>query len=149
MTKLLPRHVAHMRKMAAKLRKEGRGASHLLIGPALVYGDDELAAMVAVGNPGRPSRIVGATLGTFESDPKDDPLAAMADTVLWVRQWDGITKREGDAYRQELIRLLRRSFRHVEDCEDELALAEANARLFPSAEARRLLTDIRAEAAAE
>jgi hypothetical protein len=64
---------------------------------------------------------------------------------MWLRHADGITKREGDAARLVLLKALRRSFRHVEACDDELTLAEANLRWFPSAKAKRLLEGVRAE----
>jgi hypothetical protein len=132
-------------KLVAGLRREGRDASHVLVGPALVYRDETLSLMVIVGNPGRAGRIASVDLGTLEDDPEDHPLTALLDTVIWLRQPDGITKREGDARRQELICALRRCFRHVEACDDDLALAEANLRWFPSANAKRLLAGVRAE----
>jgi hypothetical protein len=138
---------ATAKKLAAMLRKESGNGTHALVGPALVYQGEQLSLMVIVGSPGRPGRIIAIDLGRYEADPKDDALCAAADTVMWLREPGGITKREGDACRLDLIRELRRSFRHVEACDDGLALAEANARLFPSAKAKRLLAGIRAEQA--
>jgi hypothetical protein len=119
-----------------------------LVGPALVYDGEVLSLMVILGNPGREGWIVSVDLGTIETDPEDDALCAAADTVLWLRRPDGITKREADACRQELVQALRRRFRHVEACEDEPALAEANLRWFPCGKAELLLADMRAEARA-
>jgi hypothetical protein len=65
--------------------------------------------------------------------------------VLWLP--DEITKRKGDARRPELIQALRRRFRHVEACEDDLSLAETNLRRFPCGKAELLLADVRAEMA--
>jgi hypothetical protein len=132
-------------KLAAGLRREVEDATHALVGPALVYGGETLSLMVVLGNPGREGWVVSVDLGTFESEPEDDALCAAADTVLWLRRPDGITKREADACRQELVQALRRRFRHVEACEDELALAEANLRWFPCGKAELLLADMRAE----
>jgi hypothetical protein len=131
--------------MVARLRRVGRNASHALVGPALIYRGEQLGVMVIVGSPGRPGRVVEVVLGTYEADPLDDALCAAADTVIWLREPDGITKREGDARRQELIRALRRSFRHVEACDDDLTLAEANLRWFPCADAKQVLAGVRAE----
>jgi hypothetical protein len=132
-------------KLATMLRRVGKGASHVLVGPALVYRDETLSMMVIVGSPGRAGRLVSVDLGTFEADPLDDALCAAADTVMWLRHADGVTKREGDATRLALIGALRRSFRHVEACDDELTLAEANLRWFPCADAKRVLAGVRAE----
>jgi hypothetical protein len=131
--------------VVARVRKKAGKGSHALVGPALIYRGEQLGVMVIVGSPGRPGRVVEVILGTYEADPLDDALCAAADTVIWLREPDGITKREGDARRQELIRALRRSFRHVEACDDDLTLAEANARLFPSTKAKRLVAAVRAE----
>jgi hypothetical protein len=131
--------------LAAGLRRVGKGASHVLVGPALVYRDETLSMMVIVGSPGRAGRLVSVDLGTFEADPEDDALCAAADTVMWLRHADGITKREGDAARLALIGALRRSFRHVEACDDDLRLSEANLRWFPSAKAKRLFEGVRGE----
>jgi hypothetical protein len=134
-------------KLAAGLRREVEDATHALVGPALVYGGETLSLMVVLGNPGREGWVVSVDLGTFEPDPEDDALCAAADTVLWLRRPDGITKREADACRQELVQALRRRFRHVEACEDDLSLAEANLRWFPCGKAELLLADVRAEMA--
>ena len=138
---------ATAKKLAAMLRKESGNGTHALVGPALVYQGEQLGLMVIVGSVGRPGRIVGIDLGRYEADPLDDALCAAADTAMWLREPGGITKREGDACRQELIRALRRCFRHVEACDDDLALAEANARLLPCTKAKRLLATVRAEQA--
>ena len=132
-------------KLAAGLRRDVEDATHALVGPALVYGGETLSLMVVLGNPGREGWVVSVDLGTFEPDPEDDALCAAADTAMWLREPGGITKREGDACRQELIRALRRCFRHVEACDDDLALAEANLRWFPCGKAELLLADMRAE----
>jgi hypothetical protein len=132
--------------MVARLRKAaGKAASHALVGPALIYRGEELGVMVIVSSPGRRGRLVEAVLGRYEPDPQEDALAAAFDTVLWLRESGGLTKRDGDVRRQELIRALRRCFRRVEACEDDLALAQANLRWFPCADARRVLEGVRAE----
>jgi hypothetical protein len=132
-------------KLAARLRKVAGKATHVLVGPVLIYRGEQLGVMVIVGNPGQPGRVVEIDLGWHEADAMDDALVAAAGHAIWLREAGGITKREGDARRQELIRALRRSFRHVEACDDDLTLAEANARLFPSTKAKRLVAAVRAE----
>jgi hypothetical protein len=131
--------------MVARLRKAAGKGRHALVGPALIYRGEQLGVMVIVGTPGRRGRLVEVVLGTYEAHPLDDALCAAADTVMWLREPGGITKREGDARRQDLIRALRRCFRHVEACEDDLALAEANLRWFPCVDAKRVLAAVRAE----
>jgi hypothetical protein len=131
--------------MVARLRKAAGKGGHALVGPALIYRGEDLGVMVIVGSPGRRGRLVEVVLGTYEADPLDDALCAAAGHGIWLREPGGITKREGDARRQELIRALRRCFRHVEPCDDDLALAEANLRWFPCADAKRVLAGVRAE----
>jgi hypothetical protein len=140
-------HAENARALAREVRKQAKGASHVLVGPALIYRNEELGLMVAVGTPGRPGRLMGLDFGPYEDDPEDNALCQAADTVIWARQPGGITKREGEEARQEFIRDLGRTFR-VEAHDSDLALAEAYARLFPSPEARRLLAAVRAEGAA-
>jgi hypothetical protein len=141
--------VTRVEELATYLREEAGAETHVLIGPALIYGDEQLGLMVVVGSPGGLGRIIGVDLGFCEADSKDGAICAAADTMLWRRKPAGITQREGDACRQELIRVLRRSFRHVEAHKDDLALAEAYLRWFPGPEARELVAAIRAEEAAE
>jgi hypothetical protein len=131
--------------VVARLRKVAGKGGHALVGPALIYRGEDLGVMVIVGSPGRPGRLVEVVLGTYEADPLDDALVAAAGHAIWLRELGGITKREGDARRQELIRALRRSFRHVEACDDDLTLAEANLRWFPCADAKQVLAGVRAE----
>jgi hypothetical protein len=140
--------IARVRKLPARIRRERPGATHALVGPALVYDQEGvmLSLFVIIGTPGQPSRMIGVEPGDYETNPSDDPFCRLVDNALWVRQPHGITKTEGDACREELVRLLRRSFRRVEACDRDLELAEANARVFPSEKARRLLAAVRAEA---
>jgi hypothetical protein len=49
--------VADVAMLAAGLRRVGKGASHVLVGPALVYRDDTLSMMVIVGSPGGAGRL--------------------------------------------------------------------------------------------
>jgi hypothetical protein len=44
-----------------------------------------------------------------------------------------------------MIRALRRCFRHVKACENDLALAKANLRWFPCADAKQVLAGVRAK----
>ena len=130
---------------APALRKESPAATHALIGPALIYHDDQLSVFVILGRQGRAGKMIGLDLGKYECDPTDDPFAAHFDTVLWVREPGGITKHEGDELQRLLVAELGRSLT-VQTFADDGALVAANARLFPSTKARALAAQVLAKA---
>jgi hypothetical protein len=138
----------HAEKIAAfteTIREKARDGTHALVGPALIYHDEQLSIHVAVGKPGQAGQVISLDLGQHEAEPEDDAIFAMSDVVLWLTRGDVITKREADAARQDLVAGLRKLFVHVEDHNGDLAFAGANMRLFPSAKARQMLTLVRAE----
>jgi len=128
-------------------KKAGKSATHVLVGPALIYGDDEkLASILVVGRPGHAGLMIRAVLGAYETE-LDPNIARHFDTIIRVSRADGLAKREADNCRLMLIEQLKRVFQEVTPCDDDLALATANAALFPSPEARKVLRDIQADKA--
>jgi hypothetical protein len=138
-------HTENATAFAETICQQARDGTHVLVGPALIYHDEQLSIYVAVGKPGQAGQVIGLDLGKYETEPEDDAIFAMSDTVIWLGRGDGITKREADAVRQDLVATLRKLFAHVEDHNSDLAFAVANMRLFPSAKARQGLALVRAE----
>jgi hypothetical protein len=138
-------HAKDTAALVETIRKQAGDSTHVLVGPALIYHDEQLSIHVAVGKLGQAGQVISIDLGRYEAEPEDDALCAAADTVIWLRRGGGITKREADAARQDLVAALRKLFVHVGNHNSDLALAEANARLFPSAKARQVLAQVRAE----
>jgi len=137
-----------MRAVAASMRNEApTGATHALVSAALVRdpADEVLGVVVVVGCPGRPGRLIGLNLGRFEDDPLDDTLCVAADNVIWVREFGGLTKREGAEQRNHLVAELQQHFASVQIFDDDVSLAEANALIFPCTKANELLRTTRAE----
>jgi len=125
--------------MAAHIRDIGGAEAHtVLVGPALVYGEDDLCVITVSGPPGRFEFI---KLGRFLPD-LSGPLYDAADSVLVIKNSDEVTIEDGRKMRDELIAELRQSFDTVRlfDCDKELALAYAET--FPSEESRRIAQEV-------
>jgi hypothetical protein len=138
----------HAKKIAAfaeMIHKQAGGGTHALVSPTLINHAQQLTIYVAVGKPGQAGKVIGIDLGKYEAEPEDDAVFAISDTVIWLRRGDGITTRETDAARQDLLAALRKLFVHVEDHNSDRTFAETNARLFPSAKARQMLARLCAE----
>jgi hypothetical protein len=128
------------------LAQPPRGASVVLVGPALVYGDDELLSLIAVcGVPNGEHLNTRVDLGVLVADVLDDQLAAAADVVWHIRRAGEITLREGRALRAALIRELARAGKRVEDCASERILTDAYVRVFPGERSRKLRAEFEAE----
>lgn len=116
----------------------GADAHTVMVGPALVYDDDDLCVITVSGPPGQTTSI---KLGRFVPD-LDGPLYDAASTVLTLTKADELTISDGRKKRDELIAELRQHFDTVSpfDCDKELALAYAET--FPSEESRRIAQEV-------
>jgi len=131
--------VSSMEAAAAHIREQaGPDAGTVLVGPALVYGEDDLGLVVVSGPPGASDFI---KLGTFLPDPAG-PLYDAADSVLVLQRGCDVTIEDGRKMRDNLIAELRQHFNTVRlfDCDKELAIAYADT--FPSEESRRIARDV-------
>jgi hypothetical protein len=135
------------------LRLPPRGATHALVGPALVYAGDGEAEMLACitvrGTPGGDHRNASVRFGRFSPDPMDEPFAAYFDTVMHLTSPGEITLRQAQAKRADFIAELKRSGLQVEDCASEAELVDRYTRAFPGERARRLCAAFAAETAGE
>jgi hypothetical protein len=116
----------------------GADAHTVMVGPALVYGEDDVCVIAVSGPPGQTSSI---KLGRFVPE-LDGPLYDAASTVLTLTKADELTISDGRKKRDELIAELRQHFDTVRlfDCDKELALAYAET--FPSEESRRIAQEV-------
>jgi hypothetical protein len=133
------------------LRLPPRVATHVLVGPALVYDhetEEAVACIIVRGIPGGDHRSVTVDLGRFTPDPLDDPFTAAFDTVLQLRRAGDITMRQARTLRAAFIAELTRAGLRVEDCASEEELVDRYARVFPGERARRLCAAFAAENAA-
>lgn len=131
--------------------KAPKGATHVLIGPALIYGDDEkIGVCTFAGRPGKPAVGQMVLFGKFEPElDRDSPLYQVADTVMWLRRAGSYTKGEADELRARIVEAAGKRFKVVRGCDTDLDVAEAQAELFPSDRARSVLAGVRAEEAAK
>ena len=131
----------------AAVLKAAPGATHVLVGPPLVYRDPSLSVMVTLGRLGRRSFIAEVDLGEFVP-PVPAEIAAAVDTVVMVTRPGQITMDDAHELRRSIAADLREWGLHVELFDSEDDAIEVNARMFPSPAATKLLADHRAEMAA-
>lgn len=116
---------------------------HAIVGPALVYGGDNLSVMIVHGQFGTPGDLVEIVLGEFF--PDTPAWTEYVDTVVTIRRANEITLSEARDRRQELIAKLRDHLEVVQDYSTDLALTVAYASQFPSERSRRLLDQVATE----
>lgn len=119
----------------------GRSA---IVGPALMYRDDEVSVMVASGDPGSAGTISELRLGTYFEVP-DNSWYYLCATVMVIRSAADITMDEAQDRRRDIIAKLKAAGKHVVACDTDLSLAIANASMFPSDQARRILEEVSVE----
>lgn len=132
---------------AARQMREiaGRDAHTIMVGPVLVYGDDDrLMSMIVTGPPGN---IDSIDFGHY-SEELSGPLYDAVPIVLHLRQMGDRTLAEAREYREKLISVFRCHFETVRVFEDELELAQAAAATFPTPKLRGVADTIAAERAA-
>jgi hypothetical protein len=128
----LPNVAEEIRKLA------GRNANLIMVGPALVYGDDDVSIMIVTGPPGRISSI---TLGRYVPEPDDD-LVDIFDNVIMILRGDEITISQARRTRLQLISGLGAYFDAVVTFDSDKALAAAYAERFPSEKSLKLAMDV-------
>ena len=139
---IIERRIGNMKEAAEALREQaGDKANTILIGPPLIYGDDELSSMVVTGPPGSLDCI---QYGRFASDPQDDPFYHAFSTVTVLRRAGDVTISEAGKMRDEMIAEARRLFEKVVtfDCDKELAQAWNT--MFPSDKSRKIAAEVSA-----
>lgn len=114
-----------------------------IVGPALVYDEENISVIIAHGKAGQESKITSIVLGRFFDDYQPAWMDA-CDTVLVVRRGDDITMEEAREKRGEIIQNLKR-FHNVIACETDISLAVANASTFPSNKSRAILDEVAQE----
>lgn len=125
------------------IREAITGAA-VIVGPALVYHDDKFSIMIAHGEQGTAGTITEIVLGTYLPDP-DPALMQACDTAISIQGPDDLTRSQADDLRAEIIGSLQQADRVIHVCDSDLAMARANAAIFPSDKADGILRDIQAE----
>lgn len=115
-----------------------------IVGPPLVYRDDQVSIIIAHGQSGSPGVLDEIVLGRFYSSELPS-YAHLCATVLTMRRGDDITIDEVRRERDAIVQKLRKHLRTVEQVDSDLSLALANASRFPSAKARKLIDELAAE----
>lgn len=114
------------------------------VGPALVYRDEKLSVIVAHGEPSNPSLLTEIVLGTF-CDPAMPSWAHLAASVVVIKPGDAISLEEGRERRDEIAAKFKKHGLNVQTFDSDVALAAANAAVFPSPKARKILEDVSRE----
>jgi hypothetical protein len=115
-----------------------------IVGPALVYGEDQVSLMVAHGEPGTVGNLTEVQLGRF-ADIEPPEWAHLAASIISIRRANDITLEEAREVRGEIVAKLREHLRKVDICETDLSLAVAYASTFPGPKSRKVLDDIAVE----
>ena len=129
----------------ASLLLDQISGTHALVGPPLVYRDNQVEVLVAAGTPGTAGELHGIVLGDFLDEMPE--WTAHCASVITIRRPNDITISEAGAVRREIVWWLRKRIR-IEVFDTDLALARAYADRFPSAKSRQVLNDITRELAA-
>jgi predicted GIY-YIG superfamily endonuclease len=116
-----------------------------IVGPALVYHDDNVSIMIAHGDFGSEGVLTEAVLG--ELAPELPPFSEVVSTVISIIGSSGITMADAQKSRGEVIEKLRRHLRNVEVCDNDLDMATAYATRFPSEKSRQVLAQVSSEGA--
>lgn len=114
-----------------------------VVGPALVYHDDNVSMMIAHGEFGSEGVLTEAVLG--ELAPELPPFSEAVSTVLTIIGPGGITMAQAEKGRRDVIDKLRRHLRNVEVCDTDISMATAYATRFPSEKSRAVLADVAAD----
>lgn len=112
----------------------------VIVGPALVYRDDQVSIIIGQGEFGAPGDLVELVIGTYFGEMPD--WADFCHTVMSIRRPNDITIVEARERRDEIIAKLRKHLRTVESYDTDLSLAVANASRFPSPHSRKVLDDL-------
>lgn len=115
-----------------------------LVGPPLVYRDNQISLLIAHGVFGTPGFIDEIVLGDFYR-PELPAWSDRCVSVLTLRRGTDLTIDEAKAKRREIVAELQTLLRSVETYDTDIALAVANAARFPSAKAQRILDDFALE----
>lgn len=117
-----------------------------IVGPALNYQGDMISIIVAHGEAGKPGELAEIVLGEWAGEVPAFLFEA-CDTVATIRRGDQINLDEAREMRANVIRKLTKHLRTVEVCNTDIALAVANAFMFPSAKSEKILDDVAVERA--
>ena len=63
-------HTENATAFAETICQQARDGTHVLVGPALIYHDEQLSIYVAVGKPGQAGQVIGLDLGKYETEPE-------------------------------------------------------------------------------
>jgi hypothetical protein len=123
------------------------GVERLLIGPALIYDMDEPVwhwSIIFISD----GEIDLLNLAEYEPGPPGpgDPLYDAADTVLWLRKADTLTRDEANVCRAALVKTAKTICGHVSTYDTDVDLARANASVFPGEKSWKVLANVEAEA---
>lgn len=130
-------NVYDVQAAAMQFREEVGDRDHILIGPALVYGDD-VAFIAIAGTPGYVGTI---KLGEYHEGPSPE-YAALFDNVIEIRKGNSFTLEEGRKSRAEFVKACSLLYRVVEVFDSDKALVQAYVDRFPCAEADALAREI-------
>ena len=117
------------KKLAVMVQGNASGATHVLVGPVLFWGD-YLNVLVAAGRADGPGWLIGLDASRQPNDGVDRVVPA-SYLNLWVMQRrDRLQKRQDAAMRWAFVIELERLFARVQTYDNDLALAEAYYELF-------------------
>lgn len=111
-----------------------------LVGPALVYHDNQVSVMVASGEPGSSGTLHELILGDLIGDLPSWTDAF--DSVITLRGATDLTISEAREMRLDIVKLLRGHRKTVEEFDTDVALSIAYADRFPSPESRQILNEV-------
>lgn len=115
-----------------------------LVGPALIYREDVFSVIVAHGSRGQSGILTEIVLGNHVPNAMPE-WAESCCSVIEIRRATDLTMDDAKALRTSLVERLRCGLRIVTECHSDFALAEANLRWFPSADARRVFEEVSLE----
>lgn len=129
--------VYDMRHAALQFREEVGDRDHILIGPALIYGED-VAFIAIAGTPGYVGTI---KLGEYHEGLSPE-YAALFDNVIEIRKGNSFTLEEGRKSHGEFVKACTSLYRVIEVFDSDKALVRAYVDRFPCAEADALAREI-------